>query len=592
MAPGCFATLSGENFAAAPMVTANCTTGTTPHAETITINASPAPTATSLSLNLAPAAALGAGTICTFHVAQNGVFADGATLVVTNPSSNLGMPAAGADLATARRSPGLVYNGPTSAARYLYVLGGDPGDPANALDTIEFAKVDGVGGGFPTGSAFTQMPIAAARASHQGKLSSGRTYAGAASIGRFIYLVGGYDGTKSVKTVERAEVLDPAGSPQIDDADLILDPSVGLDAGLYFYRVSAVASSSDRNNPGGETLAGDEFAINVPSAGSKKIQVRIAWVLGAGTPADAVGWRIYRTTLPNAQPGSESLVYETSDVSALTLLDLGGTASYNSATLTAQTGGPLPFGAIGEWASPSPQPSPGPASLNSPRAGAGVAVAPDPSPLPSTNTFYLYSGYGYDSVANSFPTSYEYLSVNLTAAGPVESAAGWTQVPIVAGTGRWQLGGFAATSDVDQIAGNTPQIYFGNGSSSATDASAGGVGIFDHGAITPGTGLLLMAAAQSDAQAKSWGYGALTAVNFLFELGGQASMTYLDKNNSLAINANFTLGSFTPQGGGVLPIPLFLPGATVGGAYFWLAGGATGSPSAATASSHTYWVIY
>ena len=72
------------------------------------------------------------------------------------------------------------------------------------------------------------------------------------------------------------------------NADLNLVATDGLDPGFYFYRVSGVLSAANPNNPGGETLTGDEFAIDVPDVAPKKIQVTIAWV-PAGSPQSVRG---------------------------------------------------------------------------------------------------------------------------------------------------------------------------------------------------------------------------------------------------------------------------------------------------------------
>jgi hypothetical protein len=559
----------------------------------VTIIPSPTPTPTALNLNLGFVPSRGAGTVCTFRESQNGVYADGATLVVTNPSANLGATSSGADLNTARRSPALVYNGPTSAARYLYAIGGDNGSQSSPLASVELAKADGVHGG--TG-AFTQLPIATAKASQQGKLTAARTYAGAVSVGRFIYLVGGFDGTSSLKTVERAEVLDPAEAPQIDDADLVPDPTDGLATGLYFYRVSAVLDGTDANNPSGETLAGDEFAIFVPKITNKKVQVVIAWAPGSATPSTKSRWRIYRTTTPNAAPQSENLVYETPDATALTILDKGTSAVYKTATLTSSTGTPLPFGAIGNW-----QGSPTVHQLKTARAGAAVTIAPDPPGGLNAGVSYIYVGYGYDSTsATTFPATYEYLPVKPTASGVTEgvnAVMDWTPGVIASGTGRWLLGGYAATPDVDQIVGSNEFIFFTNGSTSFATV-ANNSGDFDRGTVGVDGLLAVTAAVKSYANAKAVGYGAVTAVNYLFQLGGLDNNTILDKMTSVLISdSSGTLpSSITPQGGGQIQnsagakTGVFLPGATVGGAYFWMAGGAVGATS--TATKDTFWVLY
>jgi hypothetical protein len=138
-------------------------------------------------------------------------------------------------------------------------------------------------------------------------------------------------------------------------------------------------------------------------------------------------------------------------------------------------------------------------------------------------------------------------------------------------------------------------IYFTNGL-----GAAGAVGILERGAIGADGSLVAPLTAKSYNNASQAGYGALTAVNFLFELGGYETSNnmLLDKMTSVQIgNAAGDLpSSFTPQGGGQIQttggtaVPLAFPGATAGGAYFWLAGGAT--PNLTTATKQTFWVLY
>jgi hypothetical protein len=595
----CTATLTGENFTNMAMVTASCSGATAMPTVGTTFTSS-----TSLTLNLSSVTSLAGGTVCTFRVTQGSVFADGGTLVITNPAAKIMATQSGANMNTARRAPGLVFNGPTSAAHYLYAIGGDPGAPSpSPFSSIELVKADGVNGN--TVGSWLQMPIPGATASQQGKLPQPTTEAGAVSVGRFIYLVGGFDGNTSLRTVLRTEVLDPAESPQIDDADLLLDPSAGLAPGLYFYRVAALLAGGDANNPGGETLAGDEFAINVPAVANKKIQVKIAWVLGAATPGDVAKWRIYRTAA-NGAPGSENLVVEV-DASMLTFLDAG--APFN-------TGKPLPFGAIANWQSPqvSPVPSPTPAPnwLNTARAGSGVTVAP--SPGPASNIFFIYSGYGFDSTganaAAQYPTTYEFTRVVLGPTGISESA--WTQgtVTVVAqaggdsstAKGRWQIGGYSATEDVNQIVSTNRVIYFGPGQ----DSAGSGLGYYERGIIqadgslkSPTNGGSATLTNQSVTAQSQYGYGPFTAVNELFVFGGIDSGGITDKIEGAALSdaTGLLSNSFSAQGGGHIlntagvAVPLYYMGASIGGAYFWMAGGST-NLTATGATNQTFWVLY
>jgi len=575
----CNLTLTGQNFVSGATATATCTPpGGTAAAATVTTG-TVTPTSVAVSFPTIPS---GGGTVCTFRVTQGSVYADGGVLVVTNPAAKLGATTGGTNLNTARRAPGLTFNGPTSAVRNLYAIGGDDAAATPVpKDTVEFAPADGIYGSM---GAWTTVPVAGVTAATQGKLPTALTYAGAASVGRFIYNVGGADAAgKSVATVTRAQVLDPADSPKVNDADLTPDLSVGLAPGLYYYRVAAVLGATDANNPSGETLASDEFAIKVPTFLNDKFQVTIAWT--GATTTTPVKWRIYRTTQPNAAPASEDSIFETADASSSKFIDT------NTGFMTAK---PLPSGALGNWKAV--------ATLNTPRAGAGVTVAPDPS---ASGVFFLYAGYGYNSLgstaATQFPTSYEVLPV--TVSGNTLTESTWNQQTIAVSLGgRWQGGAFAATADVDPIVA-TSLIYFGVGSNSPIAAAGSFTANTEFGTITTGTGILAAMVTQTDNSNKQFGFGAVTAVNTIFQMGGQVSGQFTNKMNGATITTGAgTLSTFGPQGGGQIgftpmggvftPVAPYLPGATTGQAYFWLVGGATGSLGAQTVSNLTFFVLY
>ncbi|MCC7000062.1 MAG: hypothetical protein IT370_36015, partial [Deltaproteobacteria bacterium] len=592
----CTVGLSGVNFAAAPTITATCTRPDNTVSTTMpTVNAAPAPTTEKLFFNLTAVTSLPAGTVCTFRLTQadgaDTVFTDGGVVVVTNPAANLGPTTAGSNLTSARRAPGLAFNGPTAARRNLYVIGGDTATSTTlattALDSVEVAPADGIRGSI---GAFTAIPYAGVAATTQGRLPSGRTLAGAVSLGRYIYLVGGHNGTASTTSVLRTMVLDPSEAPELDDADLNPDPVNGLEPGLYFYRVAAVMTPGDTRNPGGESLASDEFAIRVPTFGGNKIQVTLTWAAGAGSIAS---YRIYRTSTPNAQPGSEDVVFETSAATPRVFIDKG------QAMTPFAAGKPLPFGAIGNWAS-------GP-SLNTARAGVGVALAKDPAGLDDdSGRYYIYAGYGFDSAALAaaqFPASYEVLNVDLIGNNVTEST--WDQQAITGGVGRWQLGGYAATPELDPRVGTTPLIYFGTGATNAgvssdtrqsTSGRVTGGGMATSGRLTSVTN-------QNLTGTTAFGYGAVTAVDTVFQLGGQVSGGFTNRMNGGTIDvAPPTLGTFGPQGNGQIctdpltcsgtAIAPYLPGATIGGAFFFLTGGATGTLAAQVPSNKTFFVLY
>lgn len=559
----CNATLTGANFTANASVTATCGTGTPVN---VTVSS---PTATTLSMALPFVTSLPGGTVCTFRVTQGtpAVYADGGTLVVTIPSANLAATTQGPDLGVARRAPAVAINGPTAAARYLYVLGGDDGTQAGALASVEMSKVDVVRGGY---TGFSAVPAAGVKAAGQGQLNGPRTMAGAVSIGRFIYLVGGQSATASVATVERSEVLDPAEAPKVTDADLTPDPTDGLSPGLYFYRVAAVMDATDPNNPNGESLASDEFAIKVPAFGTKKIQTTIVWTPGSNGASHVAKWRVYRTSAPDAAPGSEDVVYETAAATPTNFVDKG-------ATLTPFTAGkPLPFGSLGTWKAIG--------SLTKPRAGAGVTLAQ------AGGHHFIYAGYGYDSTAaaaNQFPNSYDVMQVDLSGNTLTETA--WQAQTIAGSTGRWQLGAYTASPDLDPKVGATTYVYFGTGVATANGTSA--TDDYNVGSV-PNTGVLAGLVQIKVSGTHGFGYGAVTAVDTIFQLGGNVSGGFTDKMNGGTITTAPSFGTFNPQGGGqiqktgAVSTPLYLPGALVGGAYFFIVGGATGTlpgtPSRAT----------
>jgi hypothetical protein len=403
----------------------------------------------------------------------------------------------------------------------------------------------------------------------QANLPAPITLAGAASSGPFIFLVGGYDtaGKTSLNTVYRAEVLQPVEAPQINDADLAPDPTDGLAPGLYFYRVAAVVKKSDPVNPGGETLASDEFAINVPAFQDNKIQVTIAWNPG---PTSVDHWRVYRTSAPGKMPGGEDVVFVTADASSSQFVDKGATMTPFA------PGTPQPFGALGVWAA---QPA-----LGLHRAGLGVAIVTDPS---MSTKSYLYAGLGYDSTTSSFPATYELLNVDTASHAPTGMWSTPANVNNGAAqdVGRWLAGAYAVTADVDSEAcpaGGACQAYvfFGPGATSVGQGAtaSNGAGETDIARVTPGTGVLAFGAAGTGN--KIYGYGAVTATNWIFQIGGASGGGATDKVNASAIHAAASVTgtptmdpSYGPQGTGVLGGPRFLPGVTFGPPFFYTVGG-------------------
>ena len=106
-------------------------------------------------------------------------------------------------------------------------------------------------------------------------------------------------------------ILDPAEVPALDVGDIFPAPA-GLDPGYWIYRVSALFSAADLDNPLGESLPSDEVILKVPSFTGKKIQVLLAWQpprdsLGATLP-NVAGYNVYRTPVVNGISGQEVLL--------------------------------------------------------------------------------------------------------------------------------------------------------------------------------------------------------------------------------------------------------------------------------------------
>ena len=581
----CDVILDGNHFNTSAVVDALCGAMTFSGVQL----ANPTPTATAITLNLMTlAASEPQGTTCTFRLTEpvGGVMVTvtGGTLVVRNSSGNLGGTTVGKhDLGTARRGHGSAFSGPTAAARYLYVFGGDDGTTTttgtNLLRSLEFAEVDPSAGDLK--STWTGFPLTGAASSTQGELPSARTFLGATSVGRYLYAIGGMTAGGPSNQVLRAESLDPAESPRIDDADLTPDKTAGLGSGLYFYRVAAIFDGTDALNPGGETLASDEFAINVPSFGAQKIDVTIAWAKSALVTAQGrtpASWRVYRTSAPNAAPGSED---EFADVAgtATTIVDVGTGIYVPGPTPPPPTayaaGTPLPFGALGNWKATA-------FTLSSVRAAPAVAHVIIAAQTGGGVNDAIYAAYGATNAgATTLSATYDGFTVALDANDmPTETLfTNSTTGGVGLSTARWLAGGFGVMDTA------SPLVWFGPGNGTgATD--------FNHCTVSTSVGTYGLLTCGTIANVSLYGYGAIAADHSLFTFGGVASGGVTDKIGKLADDASSP--AFSANGGGTIQVPvavsypLAYEGAVIGGAYIWLTGGVT----TAGLSAKTFFDLY
>ncbi len=296
--------------------------------------------------------------VCILRVTNDdGTFEEFSPVTVTNPAGNFVAFRAGPALGTPRRSPATFSGTPSRLTRLLYAVGGDSGALAGALNTGEYAQLDGFGEPGP----WTPLPDSR---------PAPRPRAHAARIDDFVYLAGGHDGTQAVNSVLRAQILDPLAVPVINDLDFeFLDEGQGLETGVYIYRVSAILSGDADANPDGETLPSEPQPVFVPAL-AQGVSAIIEWT----EIPDAVAYRVYRSPLPDLAFGAETLLAE---------LPADTTAFIDDGTDVPGVDTPLPIGALGRWHTV--------ATLTTARFDHGVAVSPDPAD-PSLQHIILAGG--------------------------------------------------------------------------------------------------------------------------------------------------------------------------------------------------------
>ena len=492
------------------------------------------------------------GSVCVLRVTNSdGTFADYSAIGVTNSSLNLSSPHAGTNMMTGRRALVASAGNATAAARFVYAIGGDNGTAAGALATTEFAVVDAFGAMGPWAAQRYPLP-------------GPRTLAGSAKLGRYTYVFGGSDGANPLNTAVRAIILDPAESPIVDVNDLLLATS-GLDAGYWFYRVSAVFSATDPDNPNGESLASDEFIVRLPDIPNKKIQVSLTWTpprdsLGALLP-NVTGYRIYRTPAVGGASGQEVLLATVNN--ATTFTDDG------SATPGAEA--PLPLGSMGQWATLP--------NLGTARMGPGGAAAFSPA---NPQEFYVYALYG-ESNATTALGSYEYLTITIAPNGHQSVGTSWTPGAQTSTQPRWQLGGWVADGAVSALYSAGSYVFMGGG---VTAANAMATRV-EAGAVTAGGQLASIDDTPRDFNAHQAGYGAVAANGQLFSFGGVGGVPSTNGKSASLIAPPPTLaaGAWNDLGTFALTHGRYLMGSTVQNAFIFLVGGQTDEPSPASTTT-------
>jgi hypothetical protein len=548
-------TLAGTGFAAGDVVSLHCENGASPPVTSTAATCAGASCTQNITID---ASALPAGDVCIVRVTNpDGSYGEYSAIGVTNSSLNLSAPQKGTDMVVGRRALSAAAGNATTAARFVYAIGGDTGAATGALSSVEFAPVD-VFGKF---GAWTLSDIS---------LPAPRTLAGAATVGRYIYVIGGDDGAGPVSTAERALILSPREAPVIEDVDLALGTN-GLDAGEWHYRVSATFAATDTDNPSGESLPSDAFSIKLPAFTGKKIAITLVWK----APVDSLkaplpnvsGYRIYRTKAAGDAPGTEVLLGTVTGAATLAFTDDG--------SATPGTAAPLPTGSTGAWAQLP--------ALGTKRSGPAVAAGFDPA---DATKLYVYALLG-KSAATTAVASYEYLPVTIAPNGRQSFGAAWTAGASSSAQARWQAGAWVVDKTVQSNYAPDTWIFLGGGLLGNNTLNS----TVEAGKILAGGDLGALSNTPGDFSSNQAGYGVCAANQQLFVFGGAgaapssgAKSAALFSNNNpnnmlapptLANNAWNNEGLSTTHG-------RYLMGSAVQSSFIFLLGGQTDEPSAAS----------
>lgn len=516
--------------------------------------------------------ALPQGAVCVVRVTNaDGSWGEFSAIGVTNSSFNLSQPKAGPAMKTARRALVSAAVKATSASRFVYAIAGDGGSGTSAFPSVEYAPVDVFG----KMSAFID---------NRESLKAARKYAAGTSIGRYLYVFGGSDGTNALTSGERALVLSPEEVPHIEDLDLCLsggkEPCFGiagiadgLEAGGYSYRVSATIDATDPENLGGETLASDPIIMKLPAINNRKISVKLTWskpVDNAGAPLSGItGYRVYRVAKDGVPGKDEKLLAEVTGADTLSYVDDGAKAL--------GTTEPLPPGSTSAW-----QALP---ALGTARTGAAAAAARDPS---TAGMWHLYALLGKDGGGENGGQglgSYEHLTVQAKPNARQTISGGWTAGSTSSTVGRWQAGAWVVDNVVAQVV-TAPDtyIYLGAGLLGNNQDN----GIVDAAKVQAGGALSNFDNTPGDFSSVRVGYGTAAAAGRLFCFGGSGPNPKDNATAAAVISPPPALSSNAWNNEGLqMTTARYLMGSSIQSAFIFLLGGTTSNAGAATASTET-----
>lgn len=534
------------------------------------------------------------GDICVVRVTNpDGVYADFSAVATTNASGNLAafLPGVGPDggfeppvlMTTGRAELAATAGNATSAARFLYAIGGTDG--TRVLDSVEFAPVSvfGVPSSFqPERYPLTEGPSTA-------PVRAPRARGTAVNVGRYIYLVGGQDdGGAPMAQVDRAEILDPAEAPQVDDL-AIQTATTGLAPGVYYYQVAAVKAATDASNPGGETLPGDPFGVEIcdprastgnacPNLEGRKLQVTLTWT----TVPNAAAYAIYRTALPNQSP-AQTVLLGTVPASQVPL------AFTDTGVLTLGSQVPLAIGSLGRWSTVS--------TLTKARSGPAVTSAVDPG---DPTKVYLYA-FGGLTTGNTLLGDYDLVPLTLNADGTQSVGAGvhGSSALVAAGGGaltEWLNLAFTGTNEnAPTIPAGQTYVYVGPGALDPAGTSA--TSSLDYATLGAGMGgqLSPLAAFGKTLAGSKAGYAGALEAGYLNIFGGGVSAGGPSPSGTFVagklLSPPTSVQSFN-NNGTALRIPrVEMATAVQSGTIFVLGGFTAGNPEGAPTNTveFTYW---
>ncbi len=361
------------------------------------------------------------GSVCVVRVTNDDEsFFDFSAITISRPeeAENLLAFDDGPPMTTPRRSPAASGGRAGVAAQFAYAIGGDDGTGlGEAFDTVEASEV----GRFGDLSGWFELPI---------RLPERRTFASAVTVANdFIYLVGGFDADNGVTTPStlRAKVLDPNDRLALDDLNIRLEDE-GIEPGVWFYRFSAVMEEGSSREPGGgEILASDPLAVDIPELGEvdDEMQVVLLWNEVDDAVDDVAEYRLYRTPEPNLASGDEVLLatFDPNDP------DFEARFVDDGADVLPDEIAPLPLGSTGEWHEVEVPGTGDVASLNFERQAHGLTQARDPDEVEDPDflgsTVHLYA-VGGENNAQEDLASVERLSISIDGAGnQIVASDGW-----------------------------------------------------------------------------------------------------------------------------------------------------------------------